>query len=303
MKTLTFRKCREIIRVLFHESSVFLYLSFVAPRASAEDDRRREFILTVVLLATLCLLFCAELSIFFDSIKYGSAYHGVPLTMFSAVVVFFLCLYVLARKGYFLFSSYVVLLLYFAGTTYSMFKWGAALPVVLVSCAAIIVMASILINTRVGFIATGIVIAALFTIGYMQTYGSARPELYWQSKPFRVLEDGIVYAIILLLIGVVSWLSNREKENSLKRARASEAALLQQRDLLEVKVEQRTEELKRMQLDEISRMYRFVEFGRLATGIVHDVMNPLTAISLNLANLDVTDASTVEAAKLHSLVQ
>lgn len=298
MKTLAFRKCLKTIHGFFHQSGVFLHSRFIAPRALNEDDRRREFILTVVLLATLVLLLCAELSVFCDSVRFGSGYHGVGPGPFFVLIVFFLCLYFLSRKGYFTFASYVVLLLYFMGTAYSMFKWGAALPIVLVSCAAIIVMASILISTRFGFVATGIVIGTLFVIGYMQTYGSVRPELYWQSQQFRLFGDGIIYAIVLLLIGVISWLSNREKEDSLQRARSSETALLAERDLLEIKVEERTEELKRMQFDEISRMYRFVEFGRLVSGIVHDLMNPLAAISLNITKLDVTDTNTVEAAKV-----
>ncbi len=298
MKTLTFRKRLEIIRRFFHESGVFLYSRFIAPRAEDDDDRRREFILTVVLLATLFLLFCAELSVFCDSVRFGSGYHGVKPGPFFVLIAFIFCLYVSSRKGYFTFASYALLFLYFIGTAYSMFKWGAALPVVLVSCAAIIVMASILIGTRFGFIATGVVIGTLFIIGYLQIYGSVHPELYWQSREFRLFGDGIVYAILLLFIGVVSWLSNREKENSLRRARSSEAALLAERDLLEIKVEERTEELKRMQLDEMSRMYRFVEFGRLASGIVHDLMSPLTAISLNIPKLDVNDANTIEAAKI-----
>lgn len=298
MKTLAFRRRLKTIQGFFQQGGVFLYSRFVAPRANEEDERRREFILTVVLLATLFLLVCAELSLVYDSVRLGNSYHGVRPGPFCVLIVFFFCLYTLSRKGYFTFASYVVLLLYFMGTAYSMFKWGAALPVVLVSCAAIIVMASILISTRFGFVATGVVIGTLFIVGYMQTYGSVHPELYWQSQEFRLFGDGIVYAIVLLLIGVMSWLSNREKENSLRRARASEAALLRERDLLEMKVEERTEELKRMQLDELSRMYRFVEFGRLASGVVHDLMNPLTAISLNITKLDVNDSNTIEAAKV-----
>jgi len=68
----------------------------------------------------------------------------------------------------------------------------------------------------------------------------------------------------------------------LNRARKSEAELKQERDLLEVRVEERTKELKKMQMEKISQLYRFAEFGRLSTGLFHDLINPLTALSLNI---------------------
>ncbi|HEX8966140.1 MAG TPA: HAMP domain-containing sensor histidine kinase, partial [Patescibacteria group bacterium] len=65
----------------------------------------------------------------------------------------------------------------------------------------------------------------------------------------------------------------------------SEKELRQQRDLLEEKVEERTKELKQTQLEKVSQLYRFAEFGRLSSGILHDLVTPLTSVSLNLSLL------------------
>lgn len=80
----------------------------------------------------------------------------------------------------------------------------------------------------------------------------------------------------------MSWLSNREIERSLRRAHTSESLLRAERDSLEAMVEERTLQLKETQLEKISQLYSFAEFGRLSSGLFHDLMNPLTAVSLNV---------------------
>ena len=107
---------------------------------------------------------------------------------------------------------------------------------------------------------------------------------YWLSSPPSIV-DGITATIIFSIISLVSWLSNREIESSLRRAETSEKALLQERDQLEVRVKQRTEELQKAQLEKMLHLYRFADFGRLAAGLIHDIVNPLTVVSLNLEQL------------------
>ena len=48
---------------------------------------------------------------------------------------------------------------------------------------------------------------------------------------------------------------------------------------MEVKVEERTKELKKLQMEKMEQLYRFAEFGQLSSGLFHDLINPLTAIS------------------------
>lgn len=50
----------------------------------------------------------------------------------------------------------------------------------------------------------------------------------------------------------------------------------------------KTEELTRAQTEKINQLYRFAEFGKLSYGIFHDLMNPLTAISLNLGQIQIS---------------
>jgi C4-dicarboxylate-specific signal transduction histidine kinase len=98
-------------------------------------------------------------------------------------------------------------------------------------------------------------------------------------------------------MATISWLSNRETEKSLKRARKSEADLKKERDLLEIKVKERTEELKKAQLEKIAQVYRFAEFGRLSSGFFHDLVNPITIVCLNLERINGSRIKEIGEAK------
>jgi C4-dicarboxylate-specific signal transduction histidine kinase len=102
------------------------------------------------------------------------------------------------------------------------------------------------------------------------------------------MHEPIQLSIVLFLIAGICWLSNREMERSLKRARFSELALLEERDMLEIKVEERTKELKDMQKDKVSQLYRFAEFGKLSTGVFHDLMNSLNIVVNNVERIETT---------------
>jgi len=89
-----------------------------------------------------------------------------------------------------------------------------------------------------------------------------------------------------MIIGLVSWLSDREIDRSLCRARESEAALARERANLEIKVNERTQQLEETQLLHLMELRRFAEFGRLSANLLHEVANPLTAASLSLQLID-----------------
>jgi len=101
--------------------------------------------------------------------------------------------------------------------------------------------------------------------------------------------DVIEYSSLLIFVAFFSWISNNQLEKSLRRSRMAEARLQTERDNLEIKVQERTEEIKNLQIEKINSMYRMVEFGRISSGLFHDIMSPLTNISLNLQMLKIEE--------------
>lgn len=264
--------------------SYLAYKLFIKPRSTDEDSRRRESILNYLLVGTLILTTTASMRVVIDYLKYGEAYHGAPpYLLFFAFSIFF-GLYVLSRIRFYRLAAYIFILLYFSLATYTIYKWGVGPPQGLLIYALVIVAASVLVGTRLAIVVTIGIDIVLIGLTYLYQIGRVHPDTYWANSVGK-MEDTIVYVVTLGVILIVSWLSNREIERSLNRAHASELALKEERDLLEVKVEERTRELRKAQQEEILQLYRFAELGKMTSSLIHDLVNPLTTVSLNLEQL------------------
>lgn len=191
-------------------------------------------------------------------------------------------------------ASYIFLLPFFFLAAYMGYQWGVELPTEILVYVIVIVMSGILISTSFVFITTLTICIVIATTAYLQNSGIIITNHYWRATTWGIT-DIIMVFVIFAIIATVSWLSNREIEKSLVRARKSEAELQKERDLLEVKVEERTKELKKLEAEKIMHLYRFAEFGRLSAGLFHDLINPLNAVSLSIERLKVNDEAVDKA--------
>ena len=255
----------------------FLYAFLIRPKSGNEDAQRREYILNVILVATILLTLWCTGSIVNMMDYLGPNYHGVPLVAFAVLDVFFIGLLIISRLGHPRLASYIMIGFYYAVITATMLQWGIELPLAAMGFVLVIAFSSILLSTRLGIIITAAIAVTVISIGYAQVHGIIHPSLDWKIVPIR-LNDAFELAVIFGVIMTVSWLSNREIETSLARARASEHALTLERDNLELRVEERTRELKEAQLEKTAHLYRMAEFGRLSSGLFHDLMNPLQGV-------------------------
>lgn len=254
------------------------------PKSKHEDTQRREFILNVLLVSVIALLLIGTAIDIFNIIAddpVSRANNSLSLLVILAILALFLILYALSRSGLHMIASYSLLGILFFLATHMGYRWGIDLHAVLFLYVLVVVTTGILISTRAAFGVTLLVSGAIFTVGTLQQNGTIEANRYW-AEDIWVTTDFIMISVLFLIIATVSWLSNREIEKSLARARKSEAALKEERDMLEVRVEKRTKELRRAEEQRIQQAYRFVEFGRIAGGLFHDLINPLTALSLNV---------------------
>ncbi|OGY59559.1 MAG: hypothetical protein A3B23_01225 [Candidatus Colwellbacteria bacterium RIFCSPLOWO2_01_FULL_48_10] len=262
----------------------FLYKKLIEPRSQNEDSARREFILNIFLIASIILLSFAVLSVISNSIKNGENYEGNSPVYVLGIWLFFVALLALSRQGFFKIASYVFVGVYFFAVSYGLYSYGIDQPQTLLGFALVIVISGVLVGSRFAFLTTILTAAVLITLGYLQFEGIYPIHANWKNVPAKK-EDATIFSITLAIIAVASWLSNREIEKSLARARRSETELKHERDNLEITVEERTKELKEAQAERVAELYRFAEFGKLSSGLFHDLMNPLNAISLNIEKL------------------
>ena len=270
----------------------------VAPKSETDDSRRRELILNILLVLTLFLLLSATiLKIIFDGFFAPTTPGNLPLMILAFIDIFFALLYMFSRKGFFIFSAYIFLAIYFLLATYMIFLWGVENQPGLIFYILIIFLAGVLISSRISFLIMVLESIFLYLFYYFQTQGTLKPDMDWQN-PWH-WKEVIVVTIIFGVIATVSWLSNRETEKSLKRARNSEAELKKERDLLEIKIQERTDELKKTQMEKMAQIYRFAEFGRLSSGFFHDLINPLTIVSLNMERVKDEQIKEIGEAKTY----
>ncbi|HUO55867.1 MAG TPA: HAMP domain-containing sensor histidine kinase [Candidatus Paceibacterota bacterium] len=264
-----------------------LIAHLVEPHSKDPDVRRQEFILNIFTVAILGLLSVATIS------SVSSTLYSTPETRTNNVLslwiifvllAFFSSLLLLSRRGLVRLASYLLIAMLFLFSVYMAYRWGIELPAAILFDVLVIVMAGILVNTRSAFYAMGAACISVLVLGILQQSGILVANRYWTQENWNIL-DTLVTSAILAIIAVVSSLSNREIERSLARATHSEAVLKKERDLLEVRVEERTEALRRSQIEQMTQAYRFVEFGRLAGGLFHEIGNPLSALSLDIEHI------------------
>jgi len=262
------------------------YLNFAPSRLNEplqqEPDRRRQaYVLNVLVVG---LLGVAVIALVDSGIDFWS--QSIPHYRNSFIVTllfsgFAASLPYTARRGHYKITSYIFILLLSLAAAKFTLQWGLMLPQVQLFYALIIVIAGVVLSSRARLMLMGVSIVFILAVGYLQVHGRLHPDTHWLAMPFYE-GDAIGYVIVLMIIGLVSWLSNQEIERSLRQARHSEAALARERDGLEIKVNERTRQLEETQLLRLMELRRFAEFGRLSAHLLHEVANPLTAASLNL---------------------
>jgi signal transduction histidine kinase len=285
---------RDQIQRLFsrlRKSASFFFFWFLEPRSSDEDVARREFILNVLLTGALFVSLVALVMNSIDAVLEEGPYQGVSPHILFVIFSIFLFLFSLSRRGFIRTASVALTSLYLVPVLAAVLLWGIDLPQAIAMYAFLIVMTSVLFGTRFSMIFTVLLSLFLFTVSFLHHEGIVVPNSYWRLSTFDYIDAAVMIATFGLF-SLVSWLSSREIEKSLFRARASERALKEERDQLEIKVEERTRELRLSQMEQLSQLHRFAEFGRLASGLFHDLSSPLTALSINLHMLNKDDAGT-----------
>lgn len=261
-----------------------LYQVLLAPRAMAEDERRRERILDILLLGAICLGLVAFLLTFIQVVFLGEKTAADSLiTTFGATAVFSVLL-TMSRLGLYKITSYIFIGLFLMILTYPVVRWGVMLTQAVLTFSLIIVMSGVLLGSRVAFLIGGVCGVILTTIVALGDANILHFNLAWAQQE-GTYKDAITFGVTFILIALVAWLSNREIQHSLDRALKSEKELRIERNSLDQKVKERTRMLEKAQMENMLDLQRFAEFGRLSATLLHEIANPLTSVSLNLDQL------------------
>ncbi len=252
----------------------------INPKSQEEDLRRQELILNILLTFSIGCFLIINIIRLVDYFSHGDD-RGLPIIYTLLILAWFIGLRWLSGRGKIKTASWLLIIIYAWPALYSLTTWGADLPAGLLLVVLVVTLSGILINESLVFISTVVINIFLIILTWLQSSGMIKVVSYWRAEKHE-LGDAIAYAILSLMIAAVAWLFCRGLNQALKRARNSEAELKQERDQLEIRVRERTDQLRQAEAEKINQLYRLAEFGRLSSGIFHDLINPLTAVSLNL---------------------
>lgn len=248
----------------------------------AEDESRQKTILDILLFLSIAAFTIINIVRIIDYIN--DKQRGLPLWSTMLILIFLFFLAVLSRYKRIRLASILLILLYSLPMLFSLAVWGADLPAGLLLAVLIIIISVALLGARAAFFVTFIISALLLSLTSLQNQKIIAIQNYWRQENNQIA-DAIVYSALLLVIAGIAWLFAHGINKSLIRARNSEKALERERDSLEIKIGERTKELRQAEREKICQLYRLAEFGRLSSGIFHDLINPLTAVSLNLEQI------------------
>lgn len=174
--------------------------------------------------------------------------------------------------GFYLFIATVVHLL-----------GGLNVPFGLLIFAIGIILSGILLGARHSLYTSGLVILLIFGIQTFLTLNGAPPFVVMTTM--SNFGDATAYSTLLTILGLISWLFGRQNEHLFARRIQAEQELIKEKELLEVRVRERTYELRKAQLAEIEQLYQFAEIGQVSTALLHDLANHLSVINFDIADL------------------
>jgi signal transduction histidine kinase len=256
----------------------------LAARLKDEDLRRRGLVLTVILVATLVILSVSAILLL---IGYFSGYHFVlPRLLINVGVIFLIIgLLILVKKHRHFWAAFGILGMYELFATLMAAHWSVGLPMSILLYAIVIVLAGMLLGSRYSLYLLGLSVLILIFLQIATAHHLIHPDILWQQAPTK-LSDLAGYCLAFSMLGVSSWLFNRQTDQALGQALRAEAALTRQKELLEDKVIERTKALQAAQMEKMEQLQRFAQLGQFSTGLMHDVANHLATLSIDIEGME-----------------
>lgn len=260
----------------------FISKLLIFEEAWSEDKKRKSYLLNLInsflitfLSIIIVIRFLGEL--FFKSSSKESFFVLIMIAFIFGAMAF------LVKKGFVrLVAVSIIALLLFSALRGS-YAWGIDLYTVDIIYPFIILMSAILVSSGFSFFVLLMICFSLTSIYFLQNNGYIHRDSSWRTTLPSFL-NLLTILITYVLMAFLSWLSSREIEKSLARATNLAKQLKLQNDNLESTVEERTKELKLLQLNQLTRVAPLLDLGKLSAGLIHDVRNPLSVLSLILQN-------------------
>ncbi len=261
------------------------YYWLLEPRQQQAELRSRETVLLILLLGTLCVTLLLFLLLVISYLALGNIFVLPRIGFSVGAFIYTLIIYILARKGRYYISAIGLIGTYAFFAVIGMWYWGVNLPSSILIMSLTITLAGILLQAKYALYAAFVASSILITLQVLVRQQLHIPDESWLLQP-ATFGDVLGYCVVFIILALISWLFGRQMEHSLLQAHKAETALLREKELLAVRLKERTAKLRTAQLKEMQQLYRFAELGQVSTALLHELANHLTALTLDIEDLD-----------------
>lgn len=186
-------------------------------------------------------------------------------------------------------------------------RWGPLFPQSILGFALVISVTNALLGKASGIRITFLVSLLIIIITHLHTTNQLPYETGWlenfiDKKYFYDINDAIVASVTLICIHLIAYYTTKQKDHAILALKLSEKMLLTERDNLELRVYERTKELESMQKQKLEEINNFTSFGRISSGIIHELVTPLQSIDLRLDYL-AKNTSGINSKKINDTKQ
>jgi signal transduction histidine kinase len=241
-------------------------------------------LLTIMLVGTFLFVGLLLTMLLIHYFVLGHTYLFARTVLCASVFIYLFFAAVHLQKQHFKVVGWMLIAMYVALGLIILFFWGINAPIGILVLGFTIILAGVLGGTRYIIPVASAMVGLLATLHIIGSAGIIHPDRA-QLDDASTWGDVISYGIIFLIFALVSWLSRRQMEQSLRRALEAEAALEEEKNLLAIRLEEQTRHLREVQFDEMRQLYRFAELGQLSTALLHELANHLTILTLDIDDL------------------
>lgn len=215
----------------------------------------------------------------------GNTYVGGRIIAAIGILLYLVIIAALVRRQRFKTAAALLIIFYGLVASVVLAVWGVNAPVGILTLGFVIILAATMLGARYIIPVTIGIVILLIGLQSADMVGLTEPDRSLLSKPSTIV-DVASYGVIFIIFALVSWLSRSQTEQALRHAYIAEKALLKEKKLLAVRLDEQTRRLRESQLVEMNQLYRFAELGQLSTATMHELANHLTVLALDIDDMD-----------------
>jgi len=261
------------------------FFAYLYHGVEAEVRTSRQFVVSLLVVCTFVVM-TLLLALYLISVLVLHNVHLLSRLVLVVIVFTFLLVAIIQLKRHrYTLVACLLILFYALLALFMLWHWSINTPVGILLLGFVVSLAGITLGSRYILPIVALLVISLFGIQAAYANGFVHPNFIALAAP-STFSDACTYAVIFAIFAVVSWLSRRQLEQSFAEMLKAKSELAKEKELLAVRLEEKTKDLREKQLEETRHLYRFAELGQLSTLLLHELANNLTVLTLDIDDLE-----------------